>query len=143
MLNPKKIFLGTIGYAVITFPLAYLWHLVAFKNTYDQLGYISREQPIIAFGFASIVIQGILLATIYPLLCGRMPFSKGAATFILLMGTYHWTMHVLAAAAKQHIEPLPTWFGIESIYLIIQFTMGGLLMAFIYRKANNSSVQIT
>jgi len=139
MLGPKKILLGTLGYAAITFPLAYVWHLVAFKNTYDQLGYISRDEPIIAFGFASIVMQGILLATIYPLLCGRLSFGKGAATFILLMGTYHWTMHVLAAAAKQDIGPLPTWFGIETLYLAIQFTLGGLLMAYIYRQANSSA----
>ena len=134
-LNPKKIILGTLGYAAITFPLAYIWHLVLFKATYDQLGYISREEPIIAFGFASIVLQGILLSIIYPLLCGNMPFLKGAATFTLLMGIYHWSMHVLAAAAKQNIGPLPTWFGIESVYLAIQFTLGGLLMATIYRNA--------
>ena len=132
-ISPNKIALGTVGYLAITFPLAYVWHLVAFKATYDRLGYISREEPIIAFGFGAILLQGILLSTIFPYLCRGKSVLAGAGTFLLVMGGYHWTAHVLAAAAKQQIEPLSTWFFIESIYLAIQFALGGLWLAFVYR----------
>ncbi|QDV52259.1 hypothetical protein [Gimesia fumaroli] len=135
MLNYKKIVLGTLGYAAITFPLAIVWHLVLFKATYDRLGYFSREEPIIAFGFAAIFIQGAILSLLYPFLCGGLSFVKGAITIALVMGIYHWTMHVLAAAAKQKIEPLSLWFGLETAYLAIQFTLAGLLLAFIYRES--------
>lgn len=132
-LAPYKVALGTIGYLVITFPLAYVWHLVAFKTTYDRLGYISRDEPIIAFGFGAILLQGILLSAIYPQLCRGKSLVAGALTFLGVMGGYHWTAHVLAAAAKQKIEPLTTWFFIETTYLAIQFTLGGFWLAFVNR----------
>jgi len=135
MLEWKKIGQGTLGYALVTFPLAYVWHLVVFKATYDKLGYFSRDEPIIVFGFFAILLQGALLSLIYPFLCRGMSFAKGAITIAAVMGGYHWTMHVLAAAAKQAIEPLPLWFGFETAYLVIQFTLAGLILAFVYRKS--------
>ncbi|QDU51700.1 hypothetical protein [Gimesia panareensis] len=141
MLDFKKILLGTLGYAAVTFPLAYVWHLVAFKTTYEKLGYISREEPIIVFGFFAILLQGAILALIYPFLCRGMSLIKGAATMALVIGIYHWTMHVLAAAAKQKIEPLSLWFGVETAYLVIQFTLAGLLLALIYRKSELENVK--
>ncbi|QDT44108.1 hypothetical protein Pan241w_42140 [Gimesia alba] len=139
-MNLKKILLGTLGYAAVTFPLAVVWHLVAFKSTYERLGYFSRDEPIIAFGFAAIFIQGAILSLIYPFLCRGLSFFKGAITIALVMGIYHWTMHVLAAAAKQKIEPLSLWFGLETAYLAIQFTLAGLLLAFIYRESPRVAV---
>ena len=126
-IHAGKVILGTIGYMSITYPLAYVWHLVAFVETYRQLGYFSREEPIIAFGFGSILLQGILLSVVYPFLCRGKPVIAGAITIAAVMGGYHWTMHVLAEAAKHPIAPLATWFALESLYLIIQFVIGGLL----------------
>lgn len=131
----SKIFLGTLGYALITFPLAYSWHLVIFKSTYETLGYFSREEPIVVFGFFAILMQGVLLSFIYPHLCHGKSVVGGAFQFAAIMGGYHWTMHVLAAAAKQKIEPLSTWFALETTYLAIQFLLGGFLLAWIYRTS--------
>ncbi|MCA9005859.1 MAG: hypothetical protein KDA70_11360 [Planctomycetaceae bacterium] len=141
MLDFKKIVLGMLGYAAITFPLAYVWHLVIFKTTYEKLGYISREEPIIVFGFFAILLQGAILSFIYPSLCRGKSFLMGAVTIALAMGSYHWTMHVLAAAAKQKLEPLPLWFGLETAYLVIQFSLAGLLLALIYRKPQQERVE--
>lgn len=128
-----KLMLGTIGYLCITFPLAYVWHLVAFKAIYERLNYFSRSEPIIAFGFAAILLQGILLSWIYPQLCRGTTFFGGVLKFVGIMGGYHWSMHVLAAAAKQNIQPLGTWFFIESTYLAIQFFLGSLWLGWVYR----------
>lgn len=133
-MHPKKVALGTICYLAITFPLAFSWHLILFKQTYEDLGYISREEPIIAFGFGAILLQGVLLSLIYPLLCHGLCVTRGTIKFVLVMGGYHWTMHVLAAAAKQSIEPLSLWFALETAYLLIQFSAGGLCLALIYRN---------
>ena len=84
--QPAKILLGTGGYLLITFPLAYVWHLVVFEPTYRELGYFSREEPIIAFGFGAILLQGILLSVIYPFLCRDRTIVSGAVTFALVMG---------------------------------------------------------
>jgi hypothetical protein len=128
-----KLMLGTLGYLCITFPLAYSWHLVVFKATYERLNYFSRAEPIIVFGFAAILLQGVLLSWIYPRLCQGNSMGVGVFKFLIVMGGYHWTMHVLAAAAKQNIHPLSTWFLIESAYLAIQFTLGGIWLALVYR----------
>ncbi len=132
--SPIKILLGTLGYLVVTFPLAFLWHLVLFKETYDRLGSYSRKEPIVAFGFGAILLQGIILSLVYPQLCRGKSVVAGALKFALIVGGYHWTIHVLAEAAKQSIEPLSAWFSLETAYLVIQFVLGGFLFAWIYRK---------
>ena len=131
--SPMKIFLGTLGYLAITFPLAFVWHLVLFKDIYDRLGSYSRKEPIIAFGFGAILLQGIILSLVYPQLCRGKSIVAGAVTFALIVGGYHWTVHVLAEAAKQSIEPLSAWFFLETTYLAIQFLLGGFLFAWIHR----------
>lgn len=65
-----------------------------FKPTYEQLGYFSRAGPIIAFGFASILMQGIILSIIYPCMCRGLTATQGALTLAVVMGAYHWTTHV-------------------------------------------------
>ncbi len=132
--SPSRIILGAVGYLLITFPLAYFWHLIAFQETYDQLGYISRDEPIIAFGFMSILLQGLLLAAIYPQLCRGKTVVSGVITFFVVMGGYHWTTHVLAEAAKHQIQPLSIWFPLESTYLTIQFSLGGFWFACVNRE---------
>ena len=140
MIQPAKMALGAVGYLLITFPLAFVWPLVLFEDTYRELGYFSREEPVIALGFSAILIQGILLSFIYPYLCrGRSPVS-GALRLALVMGAYHWSMHVVAEAAKHPIAPLSTWFALETAYLVLQFVAGGLLIAFVYRSSSGPEV---
>ena len=140
LFQTRRVVLGTLGYLLITFPLAYTWHLVLFERIYDELGYFGREEPIIAFGFGAILFQGILLSVIYPCLCRNRSLISGTLLFAAVMGGYHWTAHVLAAAAKQSIAPLSTWFALETTYLVMQFTLGGLLLALVYRNSSGSAV---
>ena len=61
----SSFWLGVAAYLVPTFPIAYAWHLVLFAPAYEALG-IYRPDPIIPFGFASMVIQGIIFSWAYP-----------------------------------------------------------------------------
>jgi len=98
----KKIVLSAIGYVAIVFPLALVWHLALFKNQYQAFGYFDGE-PNVALGFATIVIQGIALALIYPLFKpASMGFTR-AFQFAGLLGVFFWTSHVLALVAKQNV----------------------------------------
>lgn len=138
-----KIVLGALGYSLVVLPLAFVWHLVLFAETYQTLGYFGREEPIVAFGFGAILLQGVLLNCIYPFLCRGRGLLSGAIRLALVMGGYHWTMHVLAAAAKYEIAPLPIWFALESAYLAIQFLLGGLVIAFVHRAPTNIKKQLS
>ena len=130
---PSSVAIGSFGYLLITFPLAYVWHLVLFKETYENLGYFTRDEPVIAFGFGAILLQGILLSVVFPCIRRGNSVASDVIRFVAIMGSYHWTMHVLAAAAKHDIAPLSNWFALESFYLL-QFVAGGVLLAIVYRK---------
>ncbi|QDU77151.1 hypothetical protein Pan97_42130 [Bremerella volcania] len=138
-----RIIAGTLAYLIVTFPLAYVWHLVLFQQTYQELGYIGRDEPIIAFGFTAILLQGVILSALYPKICAGMPLFRGVVTFALLMGGYHWTMHVLAAAAKHSIAPLSTWFLLETTYLVLQFSLGTLVFALIHRQFGANEAKLS
>jgi hypothetical protein len=124
-----------LGYVVGTFILAVLWHVVLFKGTYDALGYIARKEPIFVLGLLSMVVQGVVLAWLFPYFARNgNPVRKGLR-FSLAMGAFFWSCHVLAAAAKQPISPISTFMLIETIYLLIQFILAGLLIGWAYRTA--------
>ncbi len=125
---------GAVAYPVIVFPIAILWHLVLFKETYDTLGYISREEPIFALGLLSMLIQGPVLSYCYPLF--QRGGNKLAETlrFAVVMWLFLGSSHVVAAAAKHPIEPFAIWFVIEPAYLAIQFGLVSLALAWIYRR---------
>lgn len=138
-MNVETFLFGAVAYPVIVFPLAILWHLVLFKETYDTLAYISREEPIIAFGLLSMVIQGLVLSYCYPF------FQRGggklgeALRFSVVMWLFLGSSHVIAETAKHPVEPLAIWFVIEPAYLAIQFGLVGLALAWIYRRGPRST----
>lgn len=124
-----------LGYVAVTFVLAVLWHLVLFKGTYDALGYIARKEPIFALGLLSMVAQGVVLAWLFPHFArGGNPFREGLR-FSLAMGVFLWSCHVIAAAAKQPISPISTFVLIETVYLLIQFVLAGLLIGLVHGRA--------
>lgn len=135
-MTDRRFLLRAAAYVLVTFPLAYLWHLVAFRGLYERLGYFSREEPIVALGFLAIVTQGLVLAGLFPLF-RRSGGIGEAVTFGLIMGLFLWTSQVLAAAAKHPIEPLATWLAIETPYFAIQFGLFGLALGLLDRSSKS------
>ncbi len=127
-----KILFAAAGYIAIVFPLALVWHLGLFKQQYQTFGYFAGK-PNVPVGLATVVIQGVVLALIYPL------FHSGSAGFVRafqfagLMGLFFWTSHVLALVAKQNVPNAVGFIVIETGYLIAQFSLFALLLGFIYR----------
>lgn len=130
-----KILLSAAGYIIIVFPLAVGWHAGLFKEKYVTFGYFV-EQPNIPVGLASIVIQGLALALIYPLFhTGRVGFVR-AFQFTGLMGLFFWTSHVLALVAKQNVPNAGGFIAMETGYLALQFGLFALALGLIYRDAD-------
>jgi hypothetical protein len=129
-----KTLLAAAGYIVIVFPLAFAWHLGVFKEKYQDFGYFEGE-PSVALGLATIIIQGVALALIYPL------FHTGSAGFVRafqfsgLMGLFFWTSHVLALVAKQNVSDATGFIVMETAYLFAQFGLFAMLLGLIYRGA--------
>lgn len=128
----KNIFITALGYCVIVFPLAVTWHLALFQENYHTFGYFSGE-PNVFIGLASIIIQGITLALIYPLFhTGKTGFAR-AFQFAGLIGLFFWTSHVLALVAKQNVPNAGQFIAMETAYLVLQFGLFALLLGAIYR----------
>lgn len=121
------------AYLVITFALGFLWHLVLFKGVYRRLAIFTRiDDPIVPLGFLAMVVQGAVLAYVYPQFArGTSPALEGV-TFGLVMGLFIASSAVIAEAAKQRVTSLTTWLMVESAYYLIQFPLSGLAIGLIY-----------
>ena len=135
----KNFLLAFAAYPLISFPLAIAWHLVVFKRAYDELGYISREEPIIAFDFLAMAVQGILLAWAYPFFYRGGHPAKAGLKFGLVTGTFLWSSHVIATAAKHQMSSIPAFVAIETVYLAIQFALVGLAIGMIYGRVGSQT----
>jgi hypothetical protein len=127
--------LGVAAYLLPTFPIAYVWHLVLFAPTYDALG-IYRPDPIIPFGFASMVIQGIIFSWAYP----RLFLKRGGAIFRpglaygLALAVLSWSFTTLAVAAKNILASVPLYVELETGFTLLQFAIVGPLIALAHRN---------
>jgi hypothetical protein len=131
----SSLWLGVAAYLAPTFPIAYIWHLVLFAPAYEALG-IYRPDPIIPFGFASMVIQGIIFSWAYPRLFparGSAIFKPGLA-YGLALAILSWSFTTLAAAAKNVMSSVPIYLLLETGFTLLQFAIVGPLTALAHRN---------
>lgn len=130
----KKIVLGTLGYTIVTFMLGVTWHFVLFKDLYHQLGAYSRQEPIIALGFSSMLVQGVILSFLFQYFhTGVRPITEGIQ-FALIMGAYMFTTTTIAFAAKSEVSSLGAWFTVQTGFHLIQFLATGVILGLIFGK---------
>ena len=121
------------AYVAIVFALGFLWHLVVFKNLYRRLAIYTRlDEPIIPLGLLSMLIQGAVLAYLYPQVVDIRGSVLDGVAFSLLMGLFLASSAVIAEVAKQRVTSLRIWFVVESLYYLIQFLLVGLAISSIY-----------
>ena len=141
MKNIKPITLATLGYLFVTFPVAIFWHLILLKKAYEEIGYIGREEPIFIFGFLAILLQGFIASAAYPIFCRGQYSVWGAIRYALGVGLFFWTSHVLAFAAKGDIQRLDLFLPLETVYLVIQFGVFGIILRTAFRKWGTPEVK--
>ena len=133
-MDQKKFVLAVIAYIIVTFAVAASWHLVFFKDLYDQLGIFTRKEPLIPLGITSIVMQGLVLSYLYPIFFrGGSPLTQGLK-FGLLIGVLMASIAVFAEAGKQNVSSLMTWLTFESAYYLLQYGCVGMIIGMIYGK---------
>ncbi len=136
-MTTKKFTFAVLAYVFITFAIAAGWHLVLFKDLYDQLGIFTRKEPIIPLGITSIVMQAVVLSSMYPRFYGGHSVIKEGLAFGLLIGVLMASIAVFAEAGKQQVSSLSTWLLFESAYYLLQFGVLGVVIAAIYGKEPN------
>ena len=130
----KKMIYATLAYAVITMLIAAPWHFVLFKELYHSFGIYNRPGPIVPLGFLTMIIQGVVMAFIYPRFYHGSSHYKEAVTFSFLMGIFLYSVSTLANAAKIEVNPMGTWIAIQAAFHLIQFLAVGLAFGFVYSR---------
>lgn len=128
-------FLQTIiGYTITTMMLTYVWHLIAFPKLYESFGIYSRREPIISLGLVSMIVQGFVIAHLFPHYAhNEYSFGK-ALTFSLTIGLIVFSVSTLATTAKLEVFFMSKWLLVQVALHIVQFSVTGFLLWLINRN---------
>ena len=136
----KGFWWAALGYIVVSMGVAMPWHFVWFHDLYRQLGIYNRQEPIIPLGMLSMLIQGLVLAYLYPFFYkGGHPVMQGIK-YGLLMGLYLYSVSTLANAAKMMGASMPVWLGIQALFHTIQFVLAGAVIGLAYGRLDKHGV---
>ncbi len=106
-----------LAYLIVSFALGAIWHMVLFKEYYKKLAiYSNIENPRFSFGFSAMLLQGIVFASLYPLIANPRLFALGL--FMLLM-----SFMVFAEAGKQNTTSLSGFVTIQIAFSAVQTTL--------------------
>jgi hypothetical protein len=136
-----RIILGVLAYMLPTFPLGYVWHLVAFHDYYEGLA-IYRQDVIIPFGVISMLVQGIAWAVIYWRMFAGEPVVRGAVKFAALAMPLAWSFMVLAVAAKHRMASVSGFLLIETAFMAVQYLVVSPLIALAFTSMRSSPIDV-
>ena len=133
----KKYIFATFAFIIVGFIMAFVWHLVIFKSTYEALKIYSIE-PIIALGFTSFILEGLAFVYVFEFFRrGQKPLQEGLIFGLVVYGVIMGGVGVLAEGAKHAVTSLSTWLIIESAFYIITGAVLGMVVGLIYGKSPN------
>lgn len=130
----SRFWLGFAAYIVPSFPIAYVWHLVAFAPVYHDLA-MYRDEVIIPFGLLSMFIQGAAFSFVYPcVFSDRSRVIRNGLIYGGSLALLSWSFTTLAVAAKNVMTSVPTYMMLETGFTLVQFAVVGPLIALAYRE---------
>lgn len=131
----RGFWLGMAAYLVPSFPIAFVWHLVAFESQYQAL-HIYRADPIIPFGLASMLIQSAIFSWAFPRLFAgsRASIPRDGLLYGLGAGLLSWSFTTLAVAAKHPMTSISDYVVLETAFTVLQFVVVGPLIALAHRR---------
>jgi hypothetical protein len=132
----RSYWLAFAAYLLPSFPLGYLWHLTVFKRQYERLE-LFREQVIIPFGIAAMVVQAAIFAWAYPRLfsTARDAWVTSGAQFALVFGLLGWSFMTLPVAAKYRMRSVRSFMLLETAFVIVQYAVVSPLIALAWRDS--------
>lgn len=134
----KSFWLSVLAYVLPTFPLGYAWHLVTFKDAYDRLD-LYRAEVIIPFGLASMLVQAVVFAWMYPRLFStrREDWLASALRFAAVFVPLAWSFTTLPVAAKYRMSSVVDFMMLETGFTLLQFAVISPLIALAQRDAHS------
>jgi hypothetical protein len=134
----RSFWLSVLAYVLPTFPLGYAWHLVTFKEAYDRLD-LYRAEVIIPLGLASMLVQAVIFACMYPRLFStrREDWIASALRFAGVFAPLAWSFTTLPVAAKYDMSSVTSFLMLETGFTILQFVITAPLVALAQRGAHS------
>jgi hypothetical protein len=129
----RRFVLAMLAYIIPTFPLGYIWHLVAFKGYYESLQ-VYRDDILIPFGLLSMFVQSIVWAYLYSRLFAGEPVLRGAVKFAALAAPLAWSFMVIAVAAKHRMADAAGFVLIETAFIAVQYAVVSPLIALAFAQ---------
>ncbi len=127
--------LAVAAYLLPTFPLGYFWHLKVFKARYERLE-MYRDDVIIPFGLATMIIQAFLYAWLYPRLFDvSAAWPTSALRFGAIFGLLAWSLAVMPVAAKYRMSSVAEFLQLETAFTVVQYAIVSPLIALAWRMA--------
>lgn len=126
----KRIILATLIYVFTIFPITAIWHVGIFQELYLEFGYFNVEETFLngIVWLLNIFIQGFVLA----LLWDRTNFKGNniiqGLKFSWIIFVFYFSIQVVNFVVRKEIINIPYFITMETIYMIIQFSIYGLLM---------------
>jgi hypothetical protein len=132
----KSFLLGAAAYVLPSFPLGYVWHLVAFADRYHELG-LYRAEVIIPLGLSAMLIQAVIFAAVYPRVVSteRREWLKSAVKYGSVAAVFAWSFTTLPVAAKYQMSSVPQFLLLETGFTLLHFAVVSPLIALAYRKS--------
>lgn len=115
-------------YVVVTFAIAFVWHLKVFEARYKALE-VYRDNVLPQFGLSSMAIQGVCFAMVYQALFAPMTggFLAKAAAYFLFGAVFSWSFTTLAVAAKSRMTSIRDYMVIETAFTLLQWLVVSLV----------------
>jgi hypothetical protein len=130
---------AAIAYVVVSFALTAPWHFVLFKDLYQGFGLYNRVEPIIPLGVLSMLVQGSVLALIYPRWYRGGPPALEGVKFGLISGMFLFSVSTLANAAKIQVHGLGMFVIVQAAFHLLQFAVAGAAMGMIFGRVETKT----
>ena len=129
-------------YFLASFPIAYFWHLVWFKDLYDILQ-VYREDFIMPLGLTTMILQSLLFSWAYPRLFAKGPWLRNSILYALFGGLISMSYTTLPVAAKFPMTAPADFVLIEGVYSFVQWAIvAPLIAACFHFQGNRNSLAI-
>lgn len=122
------------AYVIVTFILAYMWHLTIFGELYSQIGSQSlRGEPIIPFGLIAIALHAFALTYLFANFFKASPTLATALKLSLSTGIFITAYAAFSVPAKFDIEPSGTYILLETAFGMLHYSVLGVLFYLIFK----------
>ena len=133
--------LAVISYIVLSMAIAYPWHWIWFHDAYQAMGAVTRPEPNVPLGMMAMLMQGLVIAYLYPLYYrGGNPIVEGVK-FSMIIGLVVYSIMGPATAAKMNINPIATFLAYHTVFQVIQFLVTGVALGAIFGRLQPVTVR--